>query len=655
MSSFRTHFRVVRSGIMTGMVLTAGVQAQILTNGSFESSLAGWSLPNTNMGVSYSIVTGGVDGTRYMAVSNRYSISDAPRQNVTSRLGASTNGANYLIRFHIQSAAPCSVRARLLYTDGTNAIDLILAEQMLEQTNIWTEVRGNRTLQWTNTPSGAMVYWEVGLIPESNYPPIAVDGLYILRDLDADGLSDAEETNSSPTVSDTDLDSLPDRWEFENGFSSITNEAAGDPDGDGFSTVQEYWAATDPHARFSFPGRPANPAMSTNARAILEYLALLPSQPSNRVIIGQHCSYPTNEFTNFFPRIELASGQKPGLLSLQFEDGGNPMATSISNTIQYADDYWTTGGLVLIKWQPRNPWTLKMASDTNQTTVDLAGLLDPSNGPPAALQTNLTARANYLADLAEVGDALADLKQRGLVILWRPCSEMNGSWFWHGAHARQDYIALWRHMYDYLTRERELNHLIWVYESDQGVHSGIPVDYYYPGDDVVDVFGHNLYDDTWELPFDSATILRRHPKVNAIPQAGPNTIRDGTWTNTLMLAAIESRYPRISFFAAWNSFTTGGNYLVHLAIPDNQGVNDLMNSPNAVSLDRLDWASLRRPMELAIEAGSNGWPQILWAGGNLQSATDPRASDWLTLTNPSFPFVQAPQARGLFRVYDHTP
>jgi hypothetical protein len=100
--------------------------------------------------------------------------------------------------------------------------------------------------------------------------------------------------------------------------------------------------------------------------------------------------------------------------------------------------------------------------------------------------------------------------------------------------------------------------------------------------------GHNLYNDTWELPFDSEGIYRDYPKVYAFPQAGSGKIRDGSWDNLTFLRTLRSRYGRCSFFAAWNDFDTqGGKVHVVRSIVGNRNADKLMNDPWIITRARL--------------------------------------------------------------------
>lgn len=638
--------------IVLGIILVcagaAAARAQFVANPSFESNLAGWNVPSTNLGVRYAIATGGVDGVRHAVVSNRVYVTDSPRQNITAALGLATNGNRYATRVWVNVAATASVRAVVQFYDGPSLRRVVMAERMVLETNRWTELRGVQTIAWTGALANAFFLLEVGLPVESNFPAFALDGISLLPDSDGDGLADAVETNTSPQSADSDGDGLPDAWEHDHAFSNGVNEAGADVDGDGFTNLAEYRAATRPRDRWSFPGRPSNPNASAAARAVLDYLALMPTGDARRVLMGQHCSYPTNEFTNYVVRLEQMTGHAPALLSLQYDDQAFPLAVPISNANAYARAWWTNGGVVLIKWQPRNPWTRGQPQATNHGPVDLTALIDPTNGPPAAFATNLMAHTNYMGWLREVADGLEALRSNGVVVLWRPMSEMNGAWFWHGHENRGGWIGIWRHMHRYFSVDRGLNHLLWVYEADSGVHGLLPSDYYYPGDEVVDVLGHNLYDDDWKLDDDLQELYREHGKVYGIPQAGPAETRDGTWSNTVMIAGITQALRRCSFIGVWNSFSTNGTP-VHMAIADNRQAQELMDHPWSVDLAHVAWTNHLQPGRVAIEGGTNR-PLVGWRGGFLQQAAG--LADWADVPVPSFPHLPTNAPSSFFRVRD---
>ena len=509
----------------------------------------------------------------------------------------------------------------------------LLAERVVRATNQWERLDGVRTTTWNGTLSNALFYTESGMNADTN-PVTTFDAFEVLPDADGDGLSNEEELalGTNANNRDTDGDGLPDGWEFFNGTSATTNDAAADPDHDLASNWTEYWAATSPTNAASYPGRPRISGLSTNALAVLEYLAKLPSAPSNHIIVGQHVTDIEKDWSNHVATLPALTGHWPGVVSFAAEVGSNAVL-QMDVVLPRALEVWTNGGLPLIKWQIANPWRGSRLDPTGAENIP--ELLNPAT----ALATNQFARSNYLALRDNIATNLITLRDLGVVVLFRPFSEMNGAWFWHGNKKRADYIALWRDLHDYLTFTRGLTNLLWVYESDSTAHmilgmansSGTMVDYYYPGDDLVDIAGHNFYDDDWKLAFDTDAIWRRYGKVFAIPQAGKGSgqASNTNWSNLTYLDGISNTVPRCSFFCVWNSFNS-----VFYAISDNAQASELMNAQEVMTRDEVNW-QYELPMSLAL-IGTGNLSQVDWQGGVLQQSTD--LAEWSDLTDTPRPF-----------------
>ena len=90
-----------------------------------------------------------------------------------------------------------------------------------------------------------------------------------------------------------------------------------------------------------------------------------------------------------------------------------------------------------------------------------------------------------LSDMDSIAARLKPVQAAGIPVLWRPLHEADGRWFWWGAKGPEPFKKLWRLMFDRFTRVNHLHNLIWVLSA--------PAKEWYPGDDVVDVFGIDAY------------------------------------------------------------------------------------------------------------------------------------------------------------------
>ena len=127
-----------------------------------------------------------------------------------------------------------------------------------------------------------------------------------------------------------------------------------------------------------------------------------------------------------------------------------------------------------------NEWWRGFYSDG--TTFDFAAALaDPSS----------TRYALLLRDIDAIAVELKKLRDAGVPVLWRPLHEVNGEWFWWGTKGPDSFRKLYRLLHERMTGTHGLHNLIWVY-------SPIPgriYDDWYPGDDVVDIVGVDIYTD----------------------------------------------------------------------------------------------------------------------------------------------------------------
>jgi mannan endo-1,4-beta-mannosidase len=227
-----------------------------------------------------------------------------------------------------------------------------------------------------------------------------------------------------------------------------------------------------------------------------------------------------------------------------------------------AQAYWRAGGLVMVSAHCANPANPR-GGGLRDRGVDLASLL----------VRGTATHQRWMQQLDEIATALAELRDAGVVVLWRPFHEVNGGWFWWGQPAPGVFARVWRHLFDYFSRTRQLNNLLWVF----GPNMGDDAARYYPGDACVDLVGFDVYSNR----LDPRRVrgyrgLARLPKPFGLSEFGPHGSFNppGDFSYPRLVRAINRHFPKACYFLAWNA---------HWSPAGNRGARELYRHPAVVT------------------------------------------------------------------------
>ena len=171
--------------------------------------------------------------------------------------------------------------------------------------------------------------------------------------------------------------------------------------------------------------------------------------------------------------IKEVTGKLPAMRGLDFKDN------DFGGVVERSKAWAARGGLVTICWH-----TGVAVSDYPESKSD-----DPDFDRlfTEGTEENTTLMSSW----DKAARALAELRDAGVTVLWRPFHEFDGKWFWWGKGGAENFVQLWRLMYDKFTNEYKLNNLIWVLG-----YADYVVDGWYPGDGYCDIIGSDTYNNS---------------------------------------------------------------------------------------------------------------------------------------------------------------
>jgi mannan endo-1,4-beta-mannosidase len=178
--------------------------------------------------------------------------------------------------------------------------------------------------------------------------------------------------------------------------------------------------------------------------------------------------------------LKANTGKEPALLGLDFMhcNRGYPWYND-EEPVNDAKNYYNRNGIPAFCWHWRDPSRETEAFYTSETDFDVSKIADENSSDYKAM----------LNDIDYISGLLKKLQNAEVPLLWRPLHEASGGWFWWGAKGPDPCKKLYRLMYDRMVSHHGLKNLIWVWTSQQDDFD------WYPGDDVVDIIGRDIYKD----------------------------------------------------------------------------------------------------------------------------------------------------------------
>jgi mannan endo-1,4-beta-mannosidase len=309
---------------------------------------------------------------------------------------------------------------------------------------------------------------------------------------------------------------------------------------------------------------PANPNTNAKARALLNYFESLGDKKEKRVLSGQFTDFGNGSSLRLFQETMQSTGEWPAIAGFDYADFPRGSVTT-SNCNRFAIEHWKRGGIVTVGVHLYNPANPK-GGGLREKGVDLRTLLSEGE-----------THDRWMRQLDQLADGLQELKDAGVVVLWRPFHEMNGGWFWWGAQPPDQFIKVWRHMFDYFSTTKKLDNLLWVYGPNHGQKTAA----YYAGDHYVDIVGLDAYTD-----FIDPEHIRGYTEVVALPKPfgftefGPHGPQNppGDYDYPRFIQGIQTHFPKTVFFMSWNA---------RWSLARNANVKDLLANPVIANLDDL--------------------------------------------------------------------
>ena len=274
-------------------------------------------------------------------------------------------------------------------------------------------------------------------------------------------------------------------------------------------------------------------------------------------------------------------------LAITGSELGVSTSEGLAQTVSASKDAIANGAIISLSLHMPNFATMAKEGSTDFSKYDFDSSKDLNNNCAESILPGKANNALYNQYLDIIADYANQLD--GEPILFRPLHENSGGWFWWGSSTNvETYKALWRYTVDYLTETKGVHNLIFVYSPNGPITSEAQYLERYPGDEYVDVFGFDYYNDygqgaTYNTSFEEGLntscsvingLAEARGKVAVIAETGVrvtkadgtnegllvsgNPINDKDWYNMVNNVAAKNG---IAYFLLWANFSNQNFYV----------------------------------------------------------------------------------------------
>lgn len=299
-------------------------------------------------------------------------------------------------------------------------------------------------------------------------------------------------------------------------------------------------------------GQAATPAETLRGR-------LIQVRDSGKTLFGHHDDTAYGHSWSFEPgRSDVleTAGSLPAVLS--WDMGGMENGDSL-NLDGVPFDFIRTqvaahhgkGGINVFSWHPRNPVDGNDSWTVADTTIVGRMMADPDR------------YRSQLNRLAEFFLSLTDADGNRIPVIFRPWHEHTGGWFFWGKPncTAEQYAFLWKEMRRVFD-SNGVDNILWAYSPDC-VSDAAQYLERYPGDDMVDILGLDIYhfggDNGTSGYVESAdrglsiidSLASVKGKIPALTETGQESLTVAGWYDSILLPLIAKHHP--AYVVVWRN------------------------------------------------------------------------------------------------------